>query len=83
MRASLYARYSSENQSQTSIEDQVRVCRRYIQDHEMTVADHHIYSDQAISGALRIRPGLQALESAAENKEFHCAVSSTRCTWMT
>lgn len=74
MRVAIYARYSSENQSQTSIEDQVRMCQRYIRDHEMTVEDHHIYTDRAISGSLAIRPGLQALESGAENKEFHAVV---------
>ena len=29
MRAAIYARYSSENQRDASIEDQLEVCRRY------------------------------------------------------
>ena len=29
MRAVIYARYSSDNQREASIEDQVEVCRRY------------------------------------------------------
>ncbi len=29
MRAVVYARYSSENQREASIDDQVEVCRRY------------------------------------------------------
>ena len=30
LRAAIYARYSSDNQRDASIEDQVEVCRRYI-----------------------------------------------------
>ncbi len=33
MRAAIYARYSSDNQRDASIEDQVEVCRRYIAQH--------------------------------------------------
>jgi site-specific DNA recombinase len=29
MRAEIYARYSSDNQREASIEDQLEVCRRY------------------------------------------------------
>ena len=70
MKAAIYARYSSENQSEKSIDDQIRVCRKYIENNGMTVEDKHIYIDEAISGSIVNRPGLQALENAAENKEF-------------
>jgi len=30
MRVAIYARYSSENQSEKSIDDQIRVCKNYI-----------------------------------------------------
>jgi len=40
----------------------------------MTLTDEHIYIDEAISGSLVNRPGLQALEKAIENKEFDAAV---------
>jgi len=29
MKAAIYARYSSENQSEKSIDDQIRVCKNY------------------------------------------------------
>jgi len=74
MKAAIYARYSSENQSEKSIDDQVRVCKRYCSEHELTVSDEQIYVDEAISGSLINRPGLQALEKAAENKEFEAVV---------
>ena len=74
MKAAIYARYSSENQSEKSILDQVRVCKQYIQEHGLTLDEQHIYTDEAISGSLLLRPGLQAVELAAEQKEFDALV---------
>ena len=74
MKVAIYARYSSNNQSDKSIDDQIRMCQRYIQAHQMTVADQHIYTDQKVQGWVRMRPGLQALERAAEANEFHAVV---------
>ena len=70
MRVAIYARYSSENQSEKSIDDQVRVCQKYIESYNYSFDEKHIYTDQAISGSIINRPGLQALERAMENKEF-------------
>ncbi|MDP8213324.1 MAG: recombinase family protein, partial [Candidatus Zapsychrus exili] len=70
MRVAIYARYSSENQSEKSIDDQIRVCKEYIKTNNMTVDDRHIYVDEAMSGSIINRPGLQALEKDGENKEF-------------
>ena len=74
MKVSIYARYSSENQSEKSIDDQIRVCKGYIETHGMSVEDRHIYIDEAISGSIINRPGLQALQIAAENKEIEAVV---------
>jgi DNA invertase Pin-like site-specific DNA recombinase len=74
MRAAIYARYSSENQSEKSIDDQIRVCKNYIKEHNMTLDDEHIYIDEAVSGSIVNRPGLEALEKALENKEFDAVV---------
>ena len=57
MRVAIYARYSSENQSEKSIEDQVRVCKNYIQDNGMQCDEKHIFVDEAISGSVLNRPG--------------------------
>ena len=70
MRVAIYARYSSENQSEKSIDDQVRVCKNYAKERNFTVEKQHIYIDEALSGSLINRPGLQALEKAAEGKEI-------------
>ncbi len=69
MKVAIYARYSSENQSEKSIDDQVRVCRKYIENNRLIFDEKHIYVDEAISGSIHNRPGLQALEKAIENKE--------------
>ena len=71
MRVAIYARYSSKNQSEKSIDDQVRVCQRYIEGNNLIFDPKHIYSDQAISGSVINRPGLSALERAIENKEVN------------
>ena len=74
MRAAIYARYSSENQSEKSIDDQIRVCKKYCTEHDITTSDNCIYIDEATSGSLLKRPGLGALEIAAENKEFEAVI---------
>lgn len=70
MRVAIYARYSSENQSEKSIDDQIRVCQKYIEAHDFVCAEDHIYTDEAISGSIVNRPGLLALERAMEDREF-------------
>ena len=70
MRVAIYARYSSENQSEKSIDDQIRVCKKYIAENDHVLSEKHIYVDAAVSGSIRTRPGLQALEKAMEEKAF-------------
>ena len=70
MKAAIYARYSSENQKEQSIEDQVRVCKEHALKNNLRVLEDHIYFDEATSGSIRKRPGLEALKQAAEDKLF-------------
>ena len=66
MRAAAYARYSSDLQRETSIDDQVATARRYAEQQGWTLLDEHVYSDAGISGAsLEGRPRMQALLAAA------------------
>ena len=66
MRCAVYARYSSDLQRATSIEDQIAVARRYAAQHGWSVLQNHIYTDAGISGAsLEGRPGIQAVLAAA------------------
>ncbi len=65
MRAVIYARYSSENQREASIEDQVEVCRRYAERQGWTVVA--LYDDRAASGASTMgRPGFLRMIADAE-----------------
>ncbi len=67
MRCACYARFSSDLQRQTSIDDQLAVARRYADQQGWTVLDAHTYTDEAISGSsLQGRPGIHALLAAAE-----------------
>jgi site-specific DNA recombinase len=70
MLAAIYARYSSENQRPESIEDQVAACRRLAGQRGFTIVEDYVYSDQAQSGARKDRPGLAALLSSAERRQF-------------
>ena len=48
LRAVIYARYSSDNQRDESIDAQVRLCKNYIK--EKGYALIQIYADEAVSG---------------------------------
>ncbi|WP_408021690.1 recombinase family protein [Siccirubricoccus phaeus] len=59
-RVAIYARYSSDNQREASIEDQVRICRERADREGWSVV--RVHTDYAISGSsLLLRPGIQAL----------------------
>ena len=69
MRAAIYARYSSENQREASLEDQTELCRRYAERQGWTVVQ--VYSDRAASGASTFaRPGFLKMLSDAESGWF-------------
>jgi site-specific DNA recombinase len=68
-RVALYARYSSDNQSVASIEDQFRICREHAAREQWKVVS--TYHDRAISGASMIlRPGVQMLLQDAQHGKF-------------
>ena len=74
MRAAIYARYSSDLQSEASIDDQVRLCRERAERDAMTVSD--VFTDFAISGGnLRNRPGMLALLDAAKRGKFDMVIA--------
>ena len=73
MRAVIYGRYSSDNQREASIEDQVRLCRDLIDRHGWTYL--HAYTDRAMSGASALRPGYQQLLEDARAQRFEAVVA--------
>ncbi len=73
IRAAIYARYSSDNQRDASIEDQVRQCRARIEQEQWRLGE--VYSDHAISGATTLRPGYQKMLEDARTGHFEVLVS--------
>src|ERR1700737_81415 len=68
-KVALYARYSTDNQSVVSIEDQFRICREHAGRERWQVVD--TYHDAAISGAsVILRPGVQSLLQDAQRGRF-------------
>ena len=74
MRAAIYARYSSDLQSEASIDDQVRLCRERAERDGIAVAD--VFTDYAISGgAISNRPGMLSLMGAAKQGGFDMVIA--------
>lgn len=66
MKVAIYARYSSDNQRDASIADQLRICREFAARQGWTVVQES--TDHAISGANLLRSGFQALMREALNR---------------
>lgn len=75
MKAAIYARYSSDNQRDASIADQLRVCRLFAERESWTVEEE--YSDHAMSGATLLRPGFQALMRDALKRRFDVVLAES------
>jgi DNA invertase Pin-like site-specific DNA recombinase len=72
-RGVIYARYSSHNQKEESIEQQVEECMAFAQANKIEIV--HIYSDKAVSGKSDKRTQFQRMMRDAEKKEFRVVVS--------
>lgn len=66
--AVIYARYSSHNQRDVSIEQQVEACRKHAAELGLTVTA--TYEDRAISGKTDKRPSFQRMMRDAEQHKF-------------
>ena len=73
MRAVIYARYSSDTQREASIEDQIEICRRYIDRQGWTLVEN--YKDRALSGASDQRPAYLQMLADADAHRFDVVVS--------
>ena len=72
-RAAIYARYSTDLQSDASVEDQIRICEEYAERQGWQVVNH--YKDRAQSGANLLRPGVQSLLADARAGDFDVILS--------
>ncbi len=73
LRTCIYARYSSDLQSDASIEDQVRICSEKAEAEGWKI--ENCYTDAGISGSSLMRPGIQSLMQSAMNGEFDILVA--------
>ncbi len=75
MRAAIYARYSTDLQSEASIEDQVRLCRERIEREGWRYIE--AYTDRAMSGASRLRASYQQMLEDARRERFDVVVAES------
>src|SRR5438105_3962883 len=64
-----YARYSSDKQNESSIDDQVRKLRHFAAVRGREIAPSHILTDEAISGASLARPGFERLMDLVRKRD--------------
>lgn len=74
MKAAIYARYSSDNQREESIEDQVRVCKDFALKNNLEVIDQYMFADEAQSGTLEHREALDALRAICKSGEVQAVI---------
>lgn len=72
MNAVIYARYSSDKQTEQSIEGQLRYCHDYAKRCGYTVVDEYI--DRAISGTSDQRPQFQKMIADSAKKQFQFVI---------
>ncbi len=66
--AVVYARYSSDNQSEQSIEGQLRVCNEYAKSNDIVILDTYI--DRAMTGTNDNRPDFQRMIKDSAKREW-------------
>ena len=66
--AVIYARYSSDNQTEQSIEGQLRVCQEYAARNNIIILDTYI--DRAMTGTNDNRPAYQQMIADSKHKKW-------------
>ncbi len=66
--AVIYARYSSDNQTEQSIEGQLRVCEEYAKSHDILILNTYI--DRAMTGTNDNRPDFQRMIKDSAKRQF-------------
>lgn len=66
--AVIYARYSSDSQTEQSIEGQLRICKEYAEKNDIIIVDTYI--DRAMTGTNDNRPDFQRMMKDSNKKEW-------------
>ena len=72
MKAVIYARYSSNNQREESIEGQIRECTAFAEKNDITILKHYI--DRAYSARTDNRPEFQAMIKDSDKRLFDMVI---------
>ena len=75
IKVAFYARYSSDLQTDKSIDDQLRLCRNRAEAEGWTIAN--TYFDKALSGANMLRPGIQELLTGVRDRRFNIVLAES------
>ena len=67
-KAVIYARYSSDTQTEQSIEGQIRVCRDYAKNNNILIVD--TYVDRAMTGTNDMRPDFQRMIKDSNKRQW-------------
>ena len=70
--AVIYARYSSDAQSEQSIEGQVRVCKQYAEKNDLLIVDQYI--DRALTGTNDNRAAFQQMLKDSKNRQWSVVI---------
>ena len=71
-KAVIYARYSSDTQTEQSIEGQLRVCQNYAKNNQLLVVD--TYVDRAMTGTNDMRPDFQRMIKASSKRQWEYVI---------
>lgn len=74
-KAVIYARYSSDTQTEQSIEGQLRVCRNYAKNNDLLVVD--TYVDRAMTGTNDMCPDFQCMIKASSKRQWEYVIVVT------
>lgn len=72
MNAVIYARYSSDNQREESIEGQLRECQAFAESNDMIIVDTYI--DRALSAKTDNRPDFQRMIKDSASSTFDIVI---------
>ena len=74
-KAVIYARYSSDTQTEQSIEGQLRVCQNYAKNNQLLVVD--TYVDRAMTGTNDMRPDFQRMIKDSNRRDWNFVLVKT------
>ena len=71
----IYARYSTDEQNQSSIADQVTYCKQFLHAWGLDDVEFLVLSDEATSGEWSSRPGIDAARRLVADRKCHLVIS--------